>query len=69
MLKSLWQNHSALILDKISMISLKLLGMIFMRLSQTKIKINNDITVLNDLSLVIVIGDFYQFFFVTKTSI
>lgn len=59
MLKSPWQNHSALILDKISIVSLKLLGMIVICLSQTKSKINNDVAVLSDLPLVIVIGDFY----------
>ncbi len=59
--KDPWQNRLALILDKISMVSLKLLSTVDMRLSQAKGKINNDIAVFGGLALVIVIGDFYQF--------
>ncbi len=43
------------------MVSLKLLSTVDMRLSQAKSKTNNDITVLGDLALVIIMGDFYQF--------
>ncbi len=56
-----WQNHLALILDEISIVSLKLLLTVDMRLSQAKGKTNNDTVVLGSLALVIVIGDFYQF--------
>ncbi len=38
-LKNPWQNRSAQILDEISMVSLKLLGIIDMRLSQVKDKL------------------------------
>ncbi len=44
--KGLWQNHLVLILDEISMVSLKLLLTVDMRLSQAKGKINNDTAVL-----------------------
>ncbi len=59
--KGPWQNYSALILDEISMVFLKLLSIVDMRLSQPKGKTNNDTAVLGDLALVIVMGDFYQF--------
>ena len=69
MQKSFWQNHLALILDEISMVSLKLLGMIDMCLSQAKSKTNNDIAVLDGLALIIVMGNFYQFPPVTGRSL
>lgn len=50
------------------MVSLKLLGMIDICLSQAKSKTNNNIAVLDGLALVIIIEDFYQFFFITKRS-
>ncbi len=59
--KSFWQNRSALILDEISMVSLKLLSTIDMCLSQAKDKTNNDTAVLGRLAMVIVMRDFYQF--------
>lgn len=59
--KDPWQNCLALILDKISIISLKLLSMVDICLSQIKNKINNNTIVLNSLVLVIVKRDFYQF--------
>lgn len=43
------------------MVSLKLLSTVDMRLSQPKGKTNNDTAVLGGLTLVIVMGDFYQF--------
>lgn len=58
---NIWQNRLVLILDKISIVSLKLLSIVDMRLSQAKGKIKNDIAVLIGLDMVIVIGDFYQF--------
>ncbi len=67
--KSPWQNHSALILDEISIVSLRLLGMIDMHLSQAKDKTNIDIAVLGVLALVIVMGDFHQFLLVTGRSL
>ncbi len=45
--KSSWQNRLALILDEISMVSLKLLSIVDMRLSQAKGKTNNDTAVLS----------------------
>lgn len=61
MAKYLWQNCSALILDGISMVSLKLLLTVDAQLSQAKSKTDNYIAVLGGLALVIMIGDFYQF--------
>ncbi len=59
--KGPWQNRLALILDEISIVSLKLLSIVDIRLSQAKDKTNNETTVLDSLALVIVMGDFYQF--------
>lgn len=56
-----WQNHFALILNKLNIISLNLISLINMQLSQTKGKISKDTIILDSLTLVIVIGDFYQF--------
>lgn len=67
--KSPWQNRSALILDKISIVFLRLLGMIDMRLGQAKSKTNNDNAILGGLALVIVMEDFYQFFPITGRSL
>lgn len=61
MLKNFWQNNSALISHEINMVFFKLLEMINIYIRQIKSKINHNITVLNNLALVIVIGDFYQF--------
>ncbi len=69
MAKGPWQNHSALILDEISMVSLKLLLTVDMHLSQAKGKTNNDTTVLGGLALVIVMEDFYQFPPVVRRSL
>lgn len=69
MVKGPWQSPLALILDKISIISLRLLVTIDMHLNQTKSKTNNDIAVLDDLSLIIVMGDFYQFLPVNTRSL
>lgn len=52
----------AQILNKISMVSLKQLLIINIRLSQTKDKTNNNIAVWNSLAFIIIIEDFYQFF-------
>ncbi len=67
--KSSWQNRLALILDEISMISLKLLSTVDIRLSQVKGKTNNNTAVLGGLALVIVMGDFYQFPVVVRRSL
>ncbi len=67
--KGPWQNCSALILDEISMVSLRLLGMIYIRLSQAKGKTNNNTAVLDGLALIIVMGDFYQFLLITEQSL
>ncbi len=64
-----WQNRLALILNEISMVTLRLLGMIVMRLSQAKGKTNNDTAVLGELALVIVMGYFYQLPPVTGRSL
>lgn len=64
--KNVWQNRSFLILDEISMVSLRLLGMIDMHFCQAKRKTNNDTTVLGRLALVIIMRDFYQFPPVTR---
>ncbi len=61
MAKGPWQNRLALILNEISMVSLKLLSTVDMCLSQAKGKTNNDTAVLGGLALVIVMGAFYQF--------
>lgn len=42
-----------------------MLEMIDIYLSQVKNKTNNDIAILNNLALIIFIGDFYQFHLVT----
>lgn len=57
--KSPYQNRSTLILDKISIVSLKLLSIVDIRLNQVKDKTNNDNAVLANLALIIIIGDFY----------
>lgn len=57
--KSFWQNHLALIIDKISIVSLKLLSIVDSHQNQTKGKIDNDTTVLGGLDLIIVMGDFF----------
>ena len=59
--KGPWQNYLALIINQITIISLKLLLSVDMHLSQRKSKINNDTVVLGGLALIIVIKDFYQF--------
>ncbi len=59
--KGPWQNCLVLILNEISIISLKLLSTVDMRLNQAKSKTNNDTIVLGGLALVIIMGDFYQF--------
>lgn len=61
MAKGPWQNCLALIMDEISMVSLKLLSTVDMRLSQAKGKTHNDTAVLGGFALIIVMGDFYQF--------
>ena len=65
-LKDPWQNRLALILDEISMVFLRLLEIIDICLSQAKGKTNNDVAILGGLALTIVMGDFYQFFPVTR---
>lgn len=59
MAKNSWQNHLVLIIDKISIVFLKLLLTVDIYLSQTKDKTNNDIAVLGGLALIIIMGDFY----------
>ena len=51
------------------MVSLRLLGTVDMRLSQAKNKTNNDSIVLGGLTLIIIMGDFYQFSFVNLRSL
>ena len=67
--KGLWQNRLALILDEISMVSLKLLSTVDMHLNLAKGKTNNGIAVLGGLAMIIVMGDFYQFFPVIGRSL
>ena len=57
--KGPWQNRLALILDKISMVFLKLLSTVEMCLNQVKSKTNNNSAVFGSLALVIVLRDFY----------
>lgn len=59
LIKSSWQNYLTLILNKISIVSLKLLLIVDICLSQVKGKTNNDIVVLGSLALVIIMEDFY----------
>lgn len=68
-IKGLWQNCTILIVDVISMVSLKLLSMVDSQLSQTKRKKNNDIIVLGSLALIIIMGGFYQFLSVVGKSL
>lgn len=51
------------------MVSSKLLLTVNTFLSQVNGKTNNDTTVLDDLALIIIIGDFYQFFPMFKRSL
>ena len=51
------------------MVSVKLLSIIDMRLSQAKGKANNNTTILGSLALVIVMRDFYQFLPVVGRSL
>lgn len=51
------------------MISLKLLSIVYIRLSQAKDKTNIDIIVLGSLALVIIIGNFHQFPPVVRRSL
>ena len=51
------------------MVSLKLLEIIDMCLSQAKDKTNNDIVVLSGLVLIIIMRDFYQFLLVIGRSL
>lgn len=67
--KGPWQNRSALIWDEISIVSLSLLRIKDMHLSQIKGKTNNDTVVLDSLASEIVMGDFYQFSLVTWRSL
>ncbi len=67
--KNSWQNRLPLILDKIGMISLKLLSTIDICLSQAKHKTNNDTAVLGGLAFVIIMGDFYQFSLMIRRSL
>lgn len=69
MTKGLCQNCLALILDKISIVSLKLLLIVDICLSQAKGKTNNHTAILVDLALVIIMGDFYLFFPVVGKSL
>lgn len=59
----------ALILDGISIVSLKLLLTVNTFLSQVNDKTNSDTTILDNLALIIIIGDFYQFFLMFKRSL
>lgn len=61
MVKGPWQNRSAVIIDEISMVSLKLLSTVDTQLSQAKGKTDNDTAILGGLALVMMMGDFYQF--------
>ena len=69
MAKGPWQNRLGLIMEKIRIVSLKLLLTINICLSQEKGKTNNDTTVLSGLALIIVMGDFYQFSPVVRKSL
>lgn len=69
MAKNSCQNYWALILDKISMVFLKLILIVDMRLSQAKHKTNNDTIVLNSMALIIVIEDLYKFFPIVGKSL
>ena len=57
--KGPWREQTALIIDKISMVSLKLLATVDTQLSQAKGKPDNDTSVLGGLAIVILMGDFY----------
>lgn len=61
LVKGLWQNHLALILDEISTVSLKLLLTVDMCLNQAKNKTNNNTAVLGSLTFIIVKENFYKF--------
>lgn len=69
MVKGPWQNFLTLIMDEISMVSLKLLLIVNSCLNQAKGKTNNYITILGGLALIIVIRDFSQFFPVIGRSL
>ena len=56
--KGLWRNQTALIIDKISMVLLKLVATIDAHLSEAKKKSDIDTTVLGGLAIVISMGDF-----------
>lgn len=58
-----------LIIDKISIVSLKLLFTVGFQLSQTKREKDNNTVVLGGLAFVIIIKDFYQFSLVVRKSL
>lgn len=51
----------ALIIDEINMVSLKLRDCIDTQLGQTKEKLDNNVIIFDNVSIVIVMGNFYQF--------
>ena len=69
MVKNPQQSRSAFIFNEISIVFLKLLGTVNMRLSQAKNKTNNNFAVLSGLTLIIVKRDFYQFQYINARSL
>lgn len=67
--KDSWQNCIVFIVDKISMVFLKLLSIIDSQLSEAKGKKNNHTAIFDYLVLVIFIENFYQFPFMVKKSL
>lgn len=51
------------------MVFLKLLLTIDIHLIETKGKTNNNIPILGGLALIIIMGDFYQFFLIVRRSL
>lgn len=64
-----WQNFFILIIDQISIVSLKLLSTIDFQINQLKEKKINNIAMLNSLALEIIIRDFYQFLSIVRKSL
>lgn len=59
-IKDLWRKQTTLIIDKISMVLLKLLVTVDTQLSQAKEKPDNNTSVLSRLTIVILMGNFYR---------
>ena len=68
-LEKLWRNKTAIIVDEMSMVSLDFLATVDLHLGRAKSLHENSSAVLGGLSVVIFLGDFFQFSPVTGRSL